>query len=293
MKKVIYDIGSNNGDDIPYYLLKADLVVAVEANPELCKLIQSKFESEIEENRLVIESCVISDTESCNDVPFYIHKYKHHLSQFPTPENDKCQNFNKVFLPSKSVSQIISKYGLPYYIKIDIEHFDAQILKALFKLNIYPPFISAESHSIEVFSLLFTQGKYNAFKLVEGPSVSTLYSEQLLSTNEGEITYSFPHHSAGPFGEDIHGEWIKGDHFLRLLSLKGLGWKDIHATSMPKSNPTRPFTNKRIVTDIIFYSIKKKVRKFKKRILKILNKALLSEKFSAKYNIRVFDKHKD
>ena len=34
-KKVIYDIGSNNGDDIPYYLMKCDKVVAVEANPLL------------------------------------------------------------------------------------------------------------------------------------------------------------------------------------------------------------------------------------------------------------------
>jgi predicted O-methyltransferase YrrM len=35
-KKIIYDFGSNNGDDIPYYLLKSDLVIAVEANPALC-----------------------------------------------------------------------------------------------------------------------------------------------------------------------------------------------------------------------------------------------------------------
>ena len=28
-KKIIYDFGSNNGDDIPYYLLKSDLVIAV------------------------------------------------------------------------------------------------------------------------------------------------------------------------------------------------------------------------------------------------------------------------
>ena len=47
MKKIIYDIGSNNGDDIPYYLLKSDLVIAIEANPKLCDLIQKKFSKEI------------------------------------------------------------------------------------------------------------------------------------------------------------------------------------------------------------------------------------------------------
>jgi hypothetical protein len=35
-RKVIHDIGANNGDDIPYYLKKADIVVAVEADPVLC-----------------------------------------------------------------------------------------------------------------------------------------------------------------------------------------------------------------------------------------------------------------
>ena len=51
MKKIIYDIGSNNGDDIPYYLLKSDLVIAIEANPKLCNLIEEKFKNEIKQKR--------------------------------------------------------------------------------------------------------------------------------------------------------------------------------------------------------------------------------------------------
>jgi hypothetical protein len=41
-KTVIYDFGANNGDDIPYYLKKAELVVAVEANPSLCQKIEER-----------------------------------------------------------------------------------------------------------------------------------------------------------------------------------------------------------------------------------------------------------
>jgi len=37
MKKIIYDLGSGNGDNIPYYLLKSDLVIAVEAIPKFWK----------------------------------------------------------------------------------------------------------------------------------------------------------------------------------------------------------------------------------------------------------------
>lgn len=46
-KKIIYDVGANNGDDIEYYLKKSDLVIALEANPKLCEIIQDRFKSEI------------------------------------------------------------------------------------------------------------------------------------------------------------------------------------------------------------------------------------------------------
>ncbi len=55
--KVIYDLGANTGDDIAYYLKKADKVVAVEANPTLAKQIESKYSAAISEGRLFVENC--------------------------------------------------------------------------------------------------------------------------------------------------------------------------------------------------------------------------------------------
>jgi len=45
--KVIYDFGANRGDNIPYYLMKSDRVVAIEANPVLCNIIRERFSDEI------------------------------------------------------------------------------------------------------------------------------------------------------------------------------------------------------------------------------------------------------
>ena len=124
--------------------------------------------------------------------------------------------------------------GNPYYIKIDIEHYDAQILRALFSAGVFPPFISAELHSIEVFALLVAQGGYNAFKLVDGGSVSRVYSNRLITceNEQKQVKLSFPFHAAGPFGNDVDGVWMTADNFLRVLALEGLGWKDIHATNL-------------------------------------------------------------
>jgi len=234
-KKIIYDFGSNNGDDIPYYLLKSDLVIAVEANPVLCDQIKNRFKEQIANGNLIVENCVLNVEQSSDQIAFYIHKIHHVLSQLPRPEN--TDQFDEVSLPSKNVIELIRKYGEPYYIKIDIEHYDQIILRELFIHNIVPPYISSEAHSIEVFASLVALGKYNSFKLVDGASVSNKYKDYEISTKGGSIKYSFPHHSAGPFGNDISGSWMTAKDFFYVLAIAGLGWKDIHASNTEKPDP--------------------------------------------------------
>jgi FkbM family methyltransferase len=239
-KRVIFDLGANNGDDIPYYLLKSDIVVAVEANPILCELINEKFETEIQAGRLIVENCIVTDKTASDAVDFYIHKSNHVLSQLPQPAPGNLMMFEKVALPAKTISELIDSHGHPYYIKIDIEHYDSLILRALFSTGIFPPFISAESHSIEVFALLVAQGGYNAFKIIDGRSVSKVYSNRLIvcENERKQAKFSFPFHAAGPFGNDVDGAWMTADNFLKVLALEGLGWKDIHATNLESADPS-------------------------------------------------------
>lgn len=236
-KKVIYDFGANNGDDIPYYLKKSDLVVAVEANPLLVKEIKLRFADEIANGQLVIEACILSDGEENSGETFYIHKTNHVISQFPRPDDSIINEFEEVRLPSENVVKLIMRYGEPYYIKVDLEHFDQKILMALFQNNIRPPYISAESHSIEVFCSLVSLGKYESFNIVDGAAVCNVYKNHRIKTVAGEETYSFPYHSAGPFGEDICGPWMTPNNFFRYLALNSLGWKDIHATTELMADP--------------------------------------------------------
>ena len=226
-KIIIYDIGANNGDDIPYYLKKADVVVAVEANPDLCQQIQDRFSLEIQQKRLILENCVLTSEHQSEEVAFYIHKEKHVRSQFSPPKN--ISDFKQVFLPSKSVRQLFAEHGFPHYIKIDVEGYDPVILRSLFTEGIKPDYLSAESHSIEVFLLLTSFGEYNSFKIVEGRTVAKKYRNHPIKTMDGEEVYSFPRHSAGPFGEDVTGSWVDSVRLFRRLQSEGLGWKDIHA----------------------------------------------------------------
>ncbi len=230
MPKIIYDVGSNNGDDLPYYLQKADIVVAVEADPALAGQIAHRFSSEVANGRLRLENCVATVNSGGGYVPFYIHRGHHVLSQFDRPVETDIQMFNEVNLPSKRLVDLISNYGAPYYIKIDVEGYDYRLLMDLFANTIFPPYISAESHSVDVFAALVAAGGYKALKLVDGPSIQEVYRDHTIRTDRGDLKYSFPDHSAGPFGEDVLGVWESPNSFLHTLARAGLGWKDIHAS---------------------------------------------------------------
>jgi FkbM family methyltransferase len=233
---LIVDLGANDGADIPYYLRRADLVVVVEANPDLCKVIEDKFQREVKEGRLVVE-CVVVTVDGTSAEPtwteFYVHKKSHGLSQIQRPRTDIAE-FECRVLPSIDVAQLIGKYLVNHdllYCKIDLEHFDKQVVRHLFRRGIRPPYLSAEVHSLKVFSHMVKIGKYNAFKLVKGDKIAEEYSDFEIGGDDGPFTYSFPLHSAGPFGEDVRGEWLTRIELLECLSASGRGWRDVHATN--------------------------------------------------------------
>jgi FkbM family methyltransferase len=208
---MIYDFGANNGSNLRYYLSK-DSVVAAEANARLCAAMSVEFADDVRSGRLHILNVALAETEGGDPVAFYIHKTNHVLSQLPRPAN--IGDFDEVAVASRTPASIVREYGEPSYIKVDVEYFDAALLKNLFDAGIVPPEISAEAHSVETFALMVVAG-YRSFNLVAGATVTKL---------------GFPAHSAGPFGSDIAGPWEDPDTFLHTLASRGLGWKDIHAS---------------------------------------------------------------
>jgi len=181
-KTIIYDFGANAGQNVGYYLEKADLVVAVEANPGLCRMIEDRHAAEIAAGRLAVENVVAVAERGPPTTPFFIHRRNHVLSQLPRPPAHLAEDFTEAVLPARHVLDIVAGYGSPHYIKIDIEHSDAAILRCLLANGVRPAYISAESHDAEIFSLLVALGGYNAFKLVAGNSVKTTFAAHEITT---------------------------------------------------------------------------------------------------------------
>lgn len=263
---VIYDFGMNNGDDVEYYLLKADRVVGVEANPFLCDFVLKRFSSEIETGRLTVLNVALSDCDSNKPLTFYVHNHNHVLSQLPMPAPHLLNEFTPIQVACRTPASIITEYGDPRYVKIDVEHFDAQVLQNLFAADIYPPEISAESHSIQIFSQFVVNG-YNSFSLVEGSTVTRDYGNARIATADGPRVFRFRSHSAGPFGEDIRSPWEDADTFFHTLAIAGLGWKDIHASRVIE-HATKP-SSKRIAVRQASGLLRKAIRGLKVRLRRI------------------------
>ena len=231
LEKIIYDLGANVGSNIEYYLKKADKVIAVEANPVLAEKLREKFASAVFAGKLFIEQSVISADKNALSVPFYIHKLHSAISQFPKPDAASLDQFDCVLLPSKSILEIVRQYGTPWYIKIDLEHYDAIVLKALFENNIRPPFISAEAHHPDILITLAGIGGYKAFQSIDAYIIPNRFKNFAIQTLNGAEKYSFAYHSAGPCGDDLGTEWLTAENIIGQLAVERFGWKDIHATT--------------------------------------------------------------
>lgn len=235
--RMIWDLGAHNGSNIEYYLKKADCVVAVEANPRLCQQIQWRYSREIAAGTVIVENVVLIETDTPDYVDFWVHRENDVLSQVLRPSDETA--FERVRLPAKSIRQLHRQHGTPFFVKFDLEQYDEFALRAMFLQEIFPEYVSVEAHSVEVFGTLLALGRYSSFKLVDGASVSSVYRKTLLTKRNGEKErYSFPSHSAGPFGDDVHGSWMSPNAFVRVLGAVGLGWKDIHASKIDPATTT-------------------------------------------------------
>ena len=257
MKKTIYDLGACRGENLNYYLSKADQVVAVEANPENCEFIREKFSREIKNQNLILLNCIVGTESNKDTANFYIHKKNYLLGQFPTPKN--FDDFRKINMAYFNVLELFQKYGTAYYIKIDLEEYDHIVLKKILNERIKFCYISAEIKKIKDFALFFEFKDNYAFKFVDGHNVKFAYN-------------NFLENSAGPFGNDIKGSWITYENFYKLLEFKLTqnGWLDVHCSLIDQKENTT-FGFKYFILDRLFNAkikYKKKMSRWKNKYIR-------------------------
>jgi FkbM family methyltransferase len=219
-KKTIFDLGFHNGNDTANYLSKGYNVIAVEADPFLASAGLKRFKDE--HNLIILNAAFCSDINA--GIPFYVFPDNRDWSTADKAKADyRGIDYETKIIPAINYKYLIRTYGIPYYIKCDIEGFDYLLIKQICEAGITPEYLSLELSRLDyykIFSYLFVAG-YTAFQL----------------RNQANN----PEYSSGEFGEYLpHKEWLSFDEcltrYMKYKELKAidninlaLGWIDINA----------------------------------------------------------------
>lgn len=198
-------------------------MVAIEANPDLVSFCSSKFSSFVESGLLSIVHGAITDDEKKSSIKFYKNTVNTHWGTVAKGWANRNAALGaasiEIEVPVVDFGNILSQYGCPYYLKIDIEGMDLVCLKKLLVTNCRPAYISLESDKVdfnsvvEEFDVLASLG-YRKFFIQQQEGMSRM--QVPIGSEEGTyVSYSFPEGSTGPFGADLGPNWLDRDEALK------------------------------------------------------------------------------
>jgi FkbM family methyltransferase len=263
---LIFDVGMHLGEDTDFYLKKGFRVVAFEANPDFVERCRSRFSNAIAADRLTIVSGAVAPGVEAT-LPFYVNTVD---TTWGTLNPEWVGRNDRRGAPSRQIrvervdiGEQFRRYGVPYYLKIDIEGTDTAAAEVLRALEDRPRFISIETDIFRLskvkaeIELLRSLG-YRKFKPVQQMGIKDM--RVALQTRDGTaFEYVFERGASGLFGSDLPGEWLNykecrrayhaifarywavghlsplyryGWHNarVRLMRLVGkAGWHDLHA----------------------------------------------------------------
>ena len=130
---LIFDIGANGGKTVSEFILVADKVVCFEPNPTLANSLRSRFV----DNSVIVDERGVSNKNGTQT--FKISN----ADTISTLSDDWINNSrftggynwdNHIQIETTTLNSIIDEYGIPDYIKIDVEGHEYEVLTSFNKL---------------------------------------------------------------------------------------------------------------------------------------------------------------
>ena len=232
--RIIFDLGTNDGEDTAFYLKRGFNVVALEANPVLCDKGRQRFRNEISQGRLSLLNVAIADRPG--QAKFYVNLENDHWSSLNAEWAGRdATKFKEISVECVTVRSLFAEFGAPHYLKIDVEGADQSVLEQLCNVDTLPLFVSVEDCRLGFdYMRIMASCGYNAFKLLDQSGVAQM--------TDAATGHAFPAGSSGPFGDDLPGEWLPYDEMVKHYSqtvrdragnrlAPRSHWWDIHCTS--------------------------------------------------------------
>jgi FkbM family methyltransferase len=130
---LIFDIGANGGKTVSEFILVADKVVCFEPNPTLANSLRSRFVN----NSVIVDERGVSNKNGTQT--FKISN----ADTISTLSDDWINNSrftggynwdNHIQIETTTLNSIIDEYGIPDYIKIDVEGHEYEVLTSFNKI---------------------------------------------------------------------------------------------------------------------------------------------------------------
>ncbi len=212
VRDLIYDVGMHCGEDTAYYLALGYRVIAFEANPELTERCRREFKGAVDAGALTIVDGAIAGPVD-EPVTFYLDEVSQWGSIDPDWVRKKqiSRSQQSIAVPSVDFAACLRRYGVPYYLKIDIEGADRLCLAALCEAPGIPRFVSLEADPFDLGALgaeldLLEELGYTRFAAVRQDFGGREIATRSLSGKT--LTHRFPSGASGPFGEDLPDRWL-------------------------------------------------------------------------------------
>jgi FkbM family methyltransferase len=178
--RLIYDVGAHKGEDTAFCLSKGFRVVAIEANPAFCQILEQRFQDELSMGALIIINTAVAQRSGMID--FFVNE---NISVWGTTKQEWVERnrtlrdatISQIQVRCQPLSRIIEQYGVPHYCKIDIEGADLEALASLAEHE-SPRFVSIEATKTSWEGLmnefkLFRSLGYRKFKVIDQSLIST------------------------------------------------------------------------------------------------------------------------
>jgi FkbM family methyltransferase len=229
---LIIDVGVHTGQDTEFYLKKGFRVVGIEAHPDIYESTKKRLTSYIENGQLTLLNIAVSPKDE--PVTFYANLDR---SFWGTTSLDWARLGESSFgtrsiemtVEGRRFERVLEEFGIPYYLKVDIEGADLLCVQALRQFDIKPKFISIESTKaswsalLEEIMLLKELG-YQKFKAVNQAKVTQQVCPS--PAREGNyIPHQFEYGASGLFGEETPGIWLSESEIIKVYQRIFLNYK--------------------------------------------------------------------